>query len=297
MSLNDQYFTDREDGPRSRTVETIGDRVWGGLFSVISSGLSNQSFGWRFPEECPDGGAAAGCDEHALQLRFCADMPSVEWPLSASDTPATPVVLDILEFFAASVGTPSALGFHSYFRHEHLAWDRESGLKTFVAEVNAIFVRNGIALELTAEGKARRTLPMPIAETLSRTTCVSGDGETDTLVSTAIGFFLSPKLADRRLAVEKLWDAFERIKTLEPGVDKRESATALLDRVAAPGSALRENLEAEAATLTKMGNTFRIRHSEVNQEILRDAGDLDYAFMRMFAFVLLVLRATGRIAT
>jgi hypothetical protein len=55
-------------------------------------------------------------------------------------------------------------------------------------------------------------------------------------------------------------------------------------------------LEAEAAALTQMGDTFRIRHSEIDQEKLAGARELDYAFTRMFAFISLVLRATGRLA-
>jgi len=295
--LGDQYFTDREEGPRPRTIETIDDRVWGGLFSVITGSLSSEAVGWRFPERCPDGGAAAGCDESALRLRFCADMPGVEWPLSASETPLAPTVLDILEFFAASVGEPHEVGFHSYFRHAHLAWDRDRGLEKFVADVNAVLARNGIALELNTDGTARRILPPPVVHAFSwMKSSNNGDSETDALLGAAMRLFLSPKLADRRDAVEKLWDAFERIKTLEPGADKRASAAALLDRVAIPGSAFRENLEVESTALTKMGNTFRIRHSEINQELLREAADIDYVFLRMFAYLTLVLRATNRIS-
>jgi hypothetical protein len=293
--LTDRYFTDREAGPRSRTIETIDDRVWGGLFSVISSRLNDESFGWRFPERCPDGGAAAGCDEAALRLRFCADISEVDWPLSAGEAPKTPVALDVLEFFAASVGRPIEGAFHSYFKHSHLTWDREVGLEKFVQDVNAIFVRNGIALELASDGLARRTLPGPIAETMSRLAFDTGDGETDKLMSSAARLFLSPKESHRRDAVEKLWDAFERIKTLEPGKDKRASAAVLLDRVAAPGSRLRANLEDEALALTKMGNTFRIRHSETSQEVLATRRELDYVFTRMFAFVVFLLESTGRV--
>lgn len=294
--MTDQYFTDREHGPRPRTIETVDDRVWGGLFSVISSRLSDEAFGWRFPDCCPDGGAMTGCDNAMLRLRFGADMKGVDWPLSGHEAPETSIVLDILEFFAASVGDPVKVGVHSHFQHLHLNWDRNAGLAKFVADINAIFLRNGVALELAADGRARRTLPAPLGNALSQAVFATGDTETDKLATAAVKLFLSPKEADRRDALEKLWDAFERMKTLEPGVDKRVRATALLDRVAAPGTALRENLEAEAATLTKMGNTFRIRHSEIDQETLAGARELDYAFTRMFAFVSLVLGATGRLA-
>ena len=106
--------------------------------------------------------------------------------------------------------------------------------------------------------------------------------------------FLSPKPDDRQDALEKLWDAFERLKTLELGANKRAQADALLDRVAAAGSGFREALGREAAELTSIGNSFRIRHSETTQEALTSLDQFDYLFTRMFAFVRIILKGTGR---
>lgn len=122
----------------------------------------------------------------------------------------------------------------------------------------------------------------------------TGDAETDRLLESARLRVLSPKEDDRRDALEKLWGAFERLKTLEPGANKRVQADALLDRVASVGSGYRGMLAREAAELTTIGNSFRIRHSEVTQEALTSQDQVDYLFTRMFAFVRLVLRRTGR---
>ena len=46
--------------------------------------------------------------------------------------------------------------------------------------------------------------------------------------------------------------------------------------------------------LTKIGNTFRIRHSETSQEDLRSPEQVDYLFGRLFAFIRLILKATER---
>lgn len=93
-------------------------------------------------------------------------------------------------------------------------------------------------------------------------------------------------------ALEKLWDAFERIKTLEPGQDKKAQVTALLNK-AAKGQ-YRSMLEAEATELTRIGNSFRIRHSETTQESLTRSAQADYLFHRMFSFLRFVLSVTGR---
>ncbi len=106
----------------------------------------------------------------------------------------------------------------------------------------------------------------------------------------------NPRIDQRRDSLEKLWDAFERIKTFEPGDDKKASADALLDRAATPESKLRADLASEAAALTKVGNTFRIRHSEVTQEHIQRPETLDWLFGRMFSYLHLLLKMSGRAA-
>jgi hypothetical protein len=175
-----------------------------------------------------------------------------------------------------------------------LSWDRDAGLARFVTDINLLFRRNAVAYELTSTGQARRLLPQPIADALGWTMFQTGDAETDRLLEAARQRFLSPKPEDRQDALEKLWDAFERLKTLEPGANKRVQADALLDRVAVVGSGFREALGREAAELTSIGNSFRIRHSETTQEALTSLDQVDYLFTRMFAFLRAILKGTGR---
>jgi len=288
------YFTDREHGARPRNADAIDARVWGGLYSVIMTRLSDGSFGYRFPQQCPDGNGACGSDEQAFGRVLVAEVPGIDWPVWPDQIPATPVILDLLEFCAAAVGQPVEGWFHPFYRHHHLSWDRELGLQRFVADVNLLLGRNGIAYEMTAAGQARRLLPLPLAEALGRTSFATGDLETDRLLEAARICIASPKPEVRQDALEKLWDAFERLKTLEPGSNKKSQADSLLDRVAPPGSKLRQALGDEALALTSIGNTFRIRHSETSQESLTASEQADYLFWRMFAFVHLILKATGR---
>lgn len=288
------YFTDREYGVRPPSIDVIDDRLWAGLCSLIFTRLGDGSFGFRFPEQCPDGNGPCGCNDQAFGQVLAAEIPWIEWPLSSTETPETPVILDLMEFCAKAVGEPIQGAYHSFFRHYHLSWDREAGLRTFVADVNMLLRRNALAFELTSTGEARRLLPAPLADVIGWTLFQTGDAETDQLLEAARRRILSPKPEDRKDALEKLWDAFERLKTLEPGANKREQADALLDRVAAPGTVFRQALAREATELTNIGNSFRIRHSEVTQEALTSADQVDYLFTRMFGFIRMLLRGTGR---
>jgi hypothetical protein len=288
------YYTDREYGTRPPSIDTIDGRLWAGLYTLIQTRIGDGSFGLRFPERCPDGNGPCGCDEQAFRRVLMAEVPWIEWPLAPTEAPDTPVILDLLEFCARAVGEPIQGTYHSFFGHHHLSWDREAGLGRFVADVNTLFRRNAVSFELKLTGEARRVLPAPLAEAVGWTLFHTGDIEADRLLEAARRRILSPKPEDRQDALEKLWDAFERLKTLEPGANKREQADALLDRMAAPGSAFRQALAREAMVLTGIGNSFRIRHSEVTQEALTSADQVDYLFTRMFAFVRIVLKGTGR---
>jgi hypothetical protein len=288
------YFTDREYGVHPPTIDVIDERLWAGFYALMQTRIGDGSFGLRFPEQCPDGNGPCGCDEQAFRRVLAAEVPWIEWPLSPSEVPDTPVILDLLEFCARAVGAPIQGGHHSFFRHYHLSWDRDTGLARFVADVNLLFRRNAVAYELTSTGQARRILPQPLADAVGWALFRTGDAETDRLLEVARERILSPKPEDRQDALEKLWDAFERLKTLEPGTNKRAQADALLDRVATLGSGFRQALAREAAELTTIGNSFRIRHAETTQEALTTLDQVDYLFTRMFAFVRAILKGTGR---
>lgn len=291
----DTYFSERERGPLPRTCDEIDDRVWGGLYALITARINDNSFGWRFPEQCDDGYGACGLDLRALKLTAAAEIPDIEWPLSHENAPSSVAIMDLLEYAASCVGHPVQGSWHDYMRHHHLDWDRGAGLTRFVQDVNRLFSRNGVAFELTETGQARRLLPEPLRNTLIGATFHTDDAELDRLLEEARRGILAVDVNQRRGGLEKLWDAFERIKTLEPGTDKRVQADALLDKVAGPNTPrMRAALGEEAFALTKIGNTFGIRHSETNQEIPTSANEIDFLFHRMYAFLRLVLKTTGR---
>ena len=294
--MSDLYFSDRERGPRPRTAEDISATVWTALRHLIQSRIEDGSFGYKFPEACPDGAGPCGSDGRKFDAIARAEIPELpdEWQYAnAEATSDTLMILDLLEFCARNVARPIKRGYHSFFGHYHLDFQRDEGLKEFVADVNRLLARNGIGFELTDEGRAMRLGPALLRAALADVLFHSGDPETDRLLEDSRRLILSPHTEDRRNGLEKLWDAFERIKTLEPGNDKRVQTTALLDK-AAQAPRLRAYLENEMKELTAIGNNLQIRHFETTQEKLEHSEEVDYLFHRMFSFIRLVLHATGR---
>jgi hypothetical protein len=287
------YFTDLEFPHLERSIEQIDERVWSAIVSLIHSRMADHSFGFRFPEVCNDGAGPCGCDVSNFANMLNGEIPGIEWPLRTHRPPETPMILDVLEFCAASVGTPINDSWHSYFNHYHLSWDRQLGLKELVSDVNRLLRRNGLAFEMDEEGKIRRVVPEPMRIVLESGRFSTGDNLCDGFLEAARDRILLPEPEERREALDKLWDAFERLKTLEPG-DKKVAANALLERTAVSGTRYRNFLDAEAKALTEIGNSLGIRHSETEQEHISGTENIDYLFTRMFAFLHLVAKNSGR---
>jgi hypothetical protein len=80
--------------------------------------------------------------------------------------------------------------------------------------VNRIFERNGMAFEL-AQGEVTPMAPAVLHESLAEAIFHTGDGALDELLETARHKFLNRGIDVRRESLEKLWDAWERLKTVE----------------------------------------------------------------------------------
>ena len=302
--MND-YFSDRENGPRARTEQVISPAVWAGLVATVQALINSGAFGLRFPERCPDGQAVCGCDTDALAASVIAEMPGLAWPLETMClvedgflsqrepfAPDTLLILDFIEFIYASVAKPIPGKHHDFFSHHHLTFDQQLGQEEFRATVNRIFSRNGVAFEMLSTGRIVRVLPPVLGEDLKRTIFRTGDRTLDNMLEECRTKFSDRNPLVRREALERLWDGWERLKSLADPGDKKRSIKIILDATAAEPS-LRARLEGEATELNSIGNSHLIRHSEVNQVPVIDVDQVDYLFHRLFAMIQLILRKKG----
>lgn len=296
------YFSDRQNGPRARTKQVISPTVWAGLVATVQALINSGAFGLRFPECCPDGQATCGGDAVALAASVSAEMPGLAWPLQTASidgegyfaehqpfAPDTLLVLDFIEFVHASVAKPISGKYHDYFSHYHLTFDQEAGQEDFRVTVNRIFARNGVAFEMLSNGRIERVLPPVLGEELKRTLFNTGDRTLDNLLDECRAKFSDCNPLVRREALERLWDAWERLKSLADPSDKKRSIKTILDAVTSEPS-LRERLEREAKELNSIGNSHLIRHSEISQVPVIDVDQVDYLFHRLFAMIQLMLR-------
>ena len=221
---------------------------------------------------------------------FCSHYSSTK-----ASPPDTIAILDFLEFVARHVAKPNKYEPHDFFKHHHLSFNRQVGLDNFIEDINRIFSRNGLAYYLTDDGLVERRMPPEFERVVRRTAYSTGDLELDNLLDTAIVRFLSPNPESRQDALEKLWDGFERLKTIEIPGNKKRSAELLISKATSDSATVfRSAVEAEFKSLTAIGNSLSIRHFERGKEKLGDSNEKDYLFFRLFSLVWYMLMATGR---
>lgn len=304
-----EYFSDKELGLKACIEQELSPDVWAGIVSNIEVLISSGAFGEQFPSVCDDGDVIIGTNSLRLSQAIKAEIPDIEWPLktkeytesdgdflqSSVETPYSPntlVALDLIQFCYAFVAKPIKDNYHSYWKHYHLSFDSEAGKSEFRNSINRIFSRNGVAYELTESGEIVRKSSPIFGENFHSIRFQTGDEKLDEILEDSRKKHLNPDPIINREAIERLWDAWERLKTLENPADKKKSIGKLLDSITLEKT-FRDLLEDEAKKLTNIGNTFHIRHSEVTQIEIKEKTHVDYLFHRLFSMILLLIKTNG----
>ncbi len=92
---------------------------------------------------------------------------------------------------------------------------RKAGRAQFRQEVNAILSRGGTVYEMSGAMEIHRVGSPEVQTALRTLRPATGDAELDGLLETARKMYFSRSAADRVVAIEKLWDGFSRLKSLD----------------------------------------------------------------------------------
>ena len=288
-----RLFTERHGGMKPRVSEELDDPCRVGLLQLVAARINEQWFGSAFPSFCEDGLGNAGTDSDKLYGKMAAYrvIRPDEWN-SEGENPADGQVFNLIEFSYNHIAEPCAGSIHTFWGHTHYSYDQESGRTKFEEDVNRLFECNGMAFKLK-QGQVTWMAPTGLQEALEETVFHTGEKILDELLEDARSKFLNRDFKVRRESLEKLWGAWERLKTIERGKDKKVKATALLAKVSTEPS-FQELLIKETKELTYIGNTFMIRHTETDKVPISESPLIDYLFHRMFAIIRLLLKSSGR---
>lgn len=280
-----------------------------GRTSIITTGMYALLFdccekyydniAWKFPAQCTDGHGCCGLDPHQFSNHMEFDIPTlfrnsagrIDKPRNdnygSNDVYDQYALLDLIEFISQNCRDISVGSFHEYFGHNHIRLLGTNGVSNeFRNDINSIFQKTGLLYTLTENMTVERVIEhgavVPTVETVIKS--VAEPGLKD-LLDEAVTLFKQANPALRNVAVEKLWDAFERLKTYYTNLDKRGSATKIVKGMGGGKSEFEQLFDAEFDALTKIGNGFRIRHHETDKTDIQDARHYDYLFNRCLAVI------------
>ena len=164
------------------------------------------------------------------------------------------------------------------------SFNRHVANEEFEIKINTIFKLNKIKVELV-DGEIRTAIDKSLLLDSSITFNEIGVEE---LIKIAEDLYGQGKYS---YAVEKIWDAFERIKTYYyPQLDKKKSVDKIIDEISCNNMEFRSMFASEFKSLTDIGNSYRIRHHETNKIDISEDIHYEYFYKRCFALISVLLK-------
>ncbi|MBP3041029.1 hypothetical protein J9303_16300 [Bacillaceae bacterium Marseille-Q3522] len=159
-------------------------------------------------------------------------------------------------------------------------FEKHSMSDNFEAQINAILKLNEIPFQLS-NGKLENIFDTQINQ--SSLVFVQEVGLKE-LLQEASKYYDESNL---QIAVEKLWDAFERLKTYycSSTIDKKKSARKVVKHMGNNQQPFIELFEKEFHELTTLGNNFRIRHHETTKIDIQDKRHYEYFYKRCLSLI------------
>lgn len=302
------YYTERH-GMRRPVAKTydISIEKYALLLHCCEKYYNNLA--WKYPEQCPDGHGCCGIDheQFRMDLRYeipslyrdnadCIAVPTVHYNIFSSNNEEDEydqfALLDLIEFFAKNVRDVVVGGFHSYWGHHHLTCQNSRNVcAQFRDEINNIFQKTGLLYKLNTNLQVERIVEnSPLTPAVESAIAAVKEAGARELLQEAILLHRSPYPADIRDAVEKLWDAYERLKSYYTTMKKDKSAEKIVNDMAAGQAPYVTLFDTEFRALTNIGNGFRIRHHETDKVEITDVRYYDYFFNRCLSLIALAIQ-------
>jgi len=259
--------------------------------------------GYMYPIRCDETDDMIGLnrEEFELRLRFKIpdlyrnilgelDVPELDFS-GKYDEFNTYSVLDLIEYVGNNIKDYEITDHHPYKMHEHIRYlETNNCREIFRDEINEIFNFSNLQYILNVDYLVERVLDFELLDThyKSKIVDIKEDG-IRTLIDKANVMYKSANALNRTDALEKIWDAFERIKSFNNHSNKNESTETLISKMCGGNENIHELLEIEFRTLTAIGNDYRIRHHEMNKHEIRNIDQVDYLYNRILSLIIFAI--------
>lgn len=270
-----------------------------------------ENLAWKYQEECPDDLGICGFNFYAFNEDMEFEIPTlfrrdgrIDKPHSIenifNDKPDVDeydqyALFDLIEFVAQNVRDITYRNYHRYYGHEDISFgDTNAIAGKFLEEINSIFKKTGLLYILTENLEIERIEETAVlSETIEASISEIKEPGLKELLVIATQKHKSPYPEEQKEAVEKLWDAFERLKSYyaTKKEEKRQSIETLVTDISGGEEYFKQLFDKEIRTLTEdIGNSCHIRHSEVWQVDITDIRHYDYFYNRCLSLIALAIQ-------
>lgn len=301
------YYTERHGmrKPKSTTYD-ISPKMYELLFKCCEKYYNN--IAWKYPEQCADGLGVIALDFQAFNSDLQYEIPDLYRVDGVVSIPTTWFnifeqksdceeydqfsLFDYIEFFAENCKDYENGSYHNFFGHYHLIFKNSDLIYTsFQKDINDIFKKTGLLYRLTDEKIIERIVEnSPLSPGIEHQVSQIKEKGIKELLKEAIVLYKNPFPGSSKDAVEKIWDALERLKTYYSNLDKKTSASKIVNDMANNDPNFISVFNDEFKTLTDIGNNYRIRHHETNKIDIIDSRHYDYFFNRCLSLIALALQ-------
>lgn len=139
--------------------------------------------------------------------------------------------------------------------------------------------------ELEIEGKY---IDNESKDLISKSLSSSIEKEIKNLIIESKIYISKKEYREKRIGLEKIWDAFERLKTIN-STNKKESIENIISYVTNDDEEIKNMITNEFKELTQIGNSYSIRHHEMNQKQLPNIQYIEYLYFRLLSLISCVL--------
>ena len=261
---------------------------------------------WKFPENCPDRKGICNYDKEKLDIDLKFEIPDlfrrdgvVDRPRKATNIFAGTqqdsfnqyALFDYIEYIAKNIKDYRLGDYHGFFSHYHYIFLSTNNIsQTFCDEINDLFEKTDLLYKINEHLEIERVnvfgpLSQDVEEKIKN---VQEDGLRE-LLQEAVSLYKSPNPNSMQNATEKIWDAFERLKTYYTSLDKKNSANKVIKNLASSNNDFELMITDEFRTLTNIGNNYRIRHHETDRIEINDPNHYEYLFNRCLSVITLAL--------
>ncbi|MGN1381624.1 MAG: AbiJ-NTD4 domain-containing protein [Eubacterium sp.] len=161
----------------------------------------------------------------------------------------------------------------------------------FGDEINNSFQKNNLPFRLSDRGLIEfQVEPEVLSPEIRKLIDDVPEAGVRDLLNEAIEKHMLPNPQAHYDAVEKIWDALERLKTYYVDLDKKNSVNKIINQMSGGDPTYEELIDKEFKTLTNIGNKFCIRHHETNKIEISDPRYCDYFFNRCLSLIALAIQ-------